>query len=144
MPRGYGLEELVDALVDARAGRPEACLALAGALGADLERVRELVDGTFDRDHDGYGWLLDRVVSALSERWSPFEGLMEAPPGVIRLYRHHGEPVARRTARAREAVRDVGADALVFLLGVPRDAHVRGAEAAKLDVYFREPDPDDW
>lgn len=145
MARGrYGLAELVDALVEARRGRSKRYFALASALGVHPNQAVALLEGTWDQDDDGYAWLLDRVVAKLEVELSPFAGLMEAPPGVVRLYQHHGESVSKATSRARSAVREVGANALVFLLQLPRDVRVRGEEAAELDKYFREPQPEDW
>lgn len=71
----YGLAELVDALVEARAGRSQGYFALTSALRVHPNQAVALLEGTWERDEDGYAWLLDRVIATLSVEASPFAGL---------------------------------------------------------------------
>lgn len=143
--RTYGLPELLDALVRARAGQPEAFLALGAALDVEPDVLMLVLKADWQRDEHGYGRLLDSVVAALRAPWSPFEGWMEAPRGVIRLFTLHGDAVSSSVTAARAAVTAVGVDLLVFLLQVPRGLAVSEADRPELaDLLRGQDDPDDW
>jgi hypothetical protein len=88
------------------------CEALSSAFGVPGKLY---VDGRFDSD---FAFFLDSTARSYADLRSPFDGLLEAPEGVLDLHREFARRIDHHLAGARMSLIELTARLLETILGM--------------------------
>lgn len=120
----FGVRDLVLAVIDdasPRGGKREAVRlrAMRRAFGLDMDEQKR---------PEPLAGLFESTIRSYLEVGSPFDGYLEAPPEIIRMYRHHGDRIRKPLGDLRSALLDLLTDLAIARWALPPSMRVTEEE----------------
>ncbi len=137
------VRDLVLAMIEGSAGRG------GKRAAARLQAMRRAFDLHPDPAHryEPLEHLFEDAIRSYLAVASPFDGYLEAPPEVLRMYRHHGRRISGRAEDLRGALLDLLTDLAVARWALPPSMVVTDEDLLHHGfdpAQYPEPDLDDW
>jgi hypothetical protein len=139
-----GVRDLVLAEIEAASGRGDK---RAAARLQALRRAFGLHEDDEKQRWDPLENVFADAVRAYRAVGSPFDGYLEAPPEVIRMYRHHGPRISGRAEDLRGALLDLLADLAVARWSLPPSMRVTDEDLLHQGfdpAHFPASELDEW